>query len=410
MGSSQSFISSETALTLLVAAGAVGVGYSQFGKTATKPARSGTSGSTSAPEISGKKGKKKKKGPATVSSSQADVPPGSSRVPPVVPFPTLIPGSFDAVASTVSEPVPSSKRSKGKKKKTKLASSTTQSQPDVSPAAGYNSESSAGDSEKPNPKPQDQSASSSPPAIRPFKQSTVSIDTDGSWTRVESGRRTHDAASTSEGPSADVTTSDAGVVTGDSSPIAERTEDDGIFYRSRTSAESRRPLAERLLPKPRKTGVADMLESPDHPTLSRVMRVQPRADEKPASGFSWGDYEDVRDNAVGENDADGEDEGWGVVTSKSRSKIDRGASSSQAQQQKAPETLTKRQRQNASKREAQKAAKAEAEGQRLTTLTKHKRALERERMLEQLSKSGGGKTPSGGMKAAVDERGKLVWE
>jgi hypothetical protein len=54
-----------------------------------------------------------------------------------------------------------------------------------------------------------------------------------------------------------------------------------------------------------------MLEIPDHPTLARIIRVQPLPDEKPATGFSWGDYEDV-----GENDADGEDDGWGVVRSK----------------------------------------------------------------------------------------------
>ena len=60
--------------------------------------------------------------------------------------------------------------------------------------------------------------------------------------------------------------------------------------------------------------VHSMLETPDHPTLSRVMRVQPRSDEKPADGFSWGDYEDVREAGA---EADADDEGWGVVKSKS---------------------------------------------------------------------------------------------
>lgn len=65
-----------------------------------------------------------------------------------------------------------------------------------------------------------------------------------------------------------------------------------------------------------------MLETSDFPMLSRVMRVQPLPDEKPASGFSWGDYEDVRVvTDGGENDADGEDDGWGVVTSKRSSKL-----------------------------------------------------------------------------------------
>jgi hypothetical protein len=69
-----------------------------------------------------------------------------------------------------------------------------------------------------------------------------------------------------------------------------------------------------------------MLETPDYPTLARVVRVRPRPDEKPAHGFTWGDYEDVRtgDDADAEGDGgrrsaaeneDGDDdEGWGVVT------------------------------------------------------------------------------------------------
>lgn len=70
---------------------------------------------------------------------------------------------------------------------------------------------------------------------------------------------------------------------------------------------------------------------------------------------------------------------------------------------------TKKQRQNAKKREANKAAKAEAEAQRLAALAKHKQQLEREKMIEQLSK-GRNKAPSGGMNASVDDNGKLVWE
>jgi hypothetical protein len=48
----------------------------------------------------------------------------------------------------------------------------------------------------------------------------------------------------------------------------------------------------------------------------------------------------------------------------------------------------------------------------LTTLAKHKRELERAKMVEQFASGGGakgGKT-SGGMKASVDANGKLVWE
>ncbi len=57
-----------------------------------------------------------------------------------------------------------------------------------------------------------------------------------------------------------------------------------------------------------------MLENPDYPPLSRVMRVAPSSNDDPVIDFSLADDEDVRD--AGGNDADGEDDGWGVVTSK----------------------------------------------------------------------------------------------
>jgi hypothetical protein len=69
--------------------------------------------------------------------------------------------------------------------------------------------------------------------------------------------------------------------------------------------------------------------------------------------------------------------------------------------------MTKRQRQNLSKRQEQKAAKASDEVQRLDTYAKHKREQDAARLAEQLRP---GRKISGGMKASVDDRGKLVWE
>lgn len=339
MGSSQSVLTPETALTVAVLAGAIGLGYTQLG-----PSSDSSPGVSSASKIPAKKGKKKKTQVPTSPSSDVS-PSNPPPVPSVVPFPAVIPGGFDAAASAA-EDLSSSKQSKGKKKKKSKPAASTTIPPAAAPvAAGYNSESSAGRLTPAKAKRQTEPAL----APRSLKQSSVSIDTDGSWTRVESGRRVHGgAASASDAPSADLTTSDAGIttpVTGDSSPVLGRTEveqeeAEGLEYSSRTAAGARRPLAERLLPKPRKTGVDEcvfsaffargcgterileysMLETPDHPTLARVMRVQPRPDEKPASGFSWGDYEDVRvaESAGAGNDADGEDEGWGVVRSKGR--------------------------------------------------------------------------------------------
>lgn len=74
-----------------------------------------------------------------------------------------------------------------------------------------------------------------------------------------------------------------------------------------------------------------MEEEPLQPSLVRVLRVTPGPNEKPAKGFSWGDYEDVnlpgssssrRQFADGETSADGEgDDGWMVKTSRRRSEF-----------------------------------------------------------------------------------------
>jgi hypothetical protein len=58
-----------------------------------------------------------------------------------------------------------------------------------------------------------------------------------------------------------------------------------------------------------------LLETPDYPTLSRVMRIAPPPGEKPVEGYSWGDYEDVSGDAEKE-ESEGE---WGVVKSKKSS-------------------------------------------------------------------------------------------
>ena len=161
-----------------------------------------------------------------------------------------------------------------------------------------------------------------------------------------------------------------------------------------------------------------MLEEPDHPSVARVLRVQPTPEEKPAPGFSWADYEDVQMAAA--EDADGEDDGgWGVVKSRSRNStfhvliriilIDVRLTESERppqtdSQPQSGSEMTKKQRQNAAKREAQKAAKAEAEAQRLATLSKHKRELEKTKIAEQYSKK------SGGSSASVNDKGHLVWD
>lgn len=83
------------------------------------------------------------------------------------------------------------------------------------------------------------------------------------------------------------------------------------------------------------------------------------------------------------------------------------AASSSQSTQSAPETLTKKQRQNLAKREAQKAAKAQEESERLAKLASHKRELEKSRIVEQYKNT---KKTGGGMSASMNEKGQLVWD
>ncbi|KAF8879171.1 hypothetical protein BD779DRAFT_1447187 [Infundibulicybe gibba] len=400
MGSSQSILTSESAITAAVVAGFIGIGYAQIRANPTVSAGNSSLG----PDTGGKKGKKKGQ---SKKAGTSDIVAVLSEVEPViVQFPAVIPGQFEPASATPTAPEGDSiKPKKPKKKKAKSLAD------DPAPAQDRFLDSSSQSKSKGKKKQQ------AAPSSQHLEQSTLSVDTDGSWTRVNSRHR---PAQTSgdKYTTADLT-SDTGIttsVTGNSSPIAERTEDEASMYYSRESSGNQRTLAEKLLPKPRKTKVADMLETPDYPTLARVIHVRPPAEETPVPGFSWGDYEDTGINESGgaENDADGEDDGWGVVKSKHRSSrkpTESGRSPSTSQQlPAAPQELTKKQRQNANKRDAQKAAKVAAESERLALLAKHKRELERAKITEQYSKKGSSKTPSGGMSATVDSSGKLVWE
>ncbi|CAE7229733.1 unnamed protein product [Rhizoctonia solani] len=214
---------------------------------------------------------------------------------------------------------------------------------------------------------------------------------DGAWTRVETRRKaTKGEVVLSDG----LTTS----VTG-----TEDEADDQVKQRT---------LAERLLPAGRKTGVEDMLETPQYPEVARVMRVKPD-ESQPAPGYSWGDYEDGDENKVISMDDEETDEGgWGVVKSRKPKRSPTVTqASTQAKSTSDPSAMTKKQRQNAAKRDANKAAKADAEEDRVAKLQAHKRALERERIAEAYAKpaAGKGKT-SGGMTASVNEKGSLVWD
>ncbi|PSR76298.1 hypothetical protein PHLCEN_2v8530 [Hermanssonia centrifuga] len=303
----------------------------------------------------------------------------------VVSFPAVVPGSFDT-------PEPTTKQ-KSKKKKPKKS---TTAAPAVRSTDDAQSDSSATAPEAHTPVARPSTSKRSSPSI---------LDGDGQWTRVEPRKRNPPQLPTAAEGSKTAATVEASItsVTGTSSPTADPTEDEQQPP-LQPEKNNRRPLAERLLPKPRKTGVDDMLETPDVPTLARVMRVQPKPDEKPAVGFSWGDYEDVDEARGTADDADGEDDegGWVVKSSsKGRPKATSTPSHTSLSTTSAAE-LSKKQRQNSAKQAAKKATKDEIEAERLARLARHKRELEKARIAEQYA----GKKP----KAHVTDKGHLAFE
>ena len=259
MGSSQSLLSGEAALTVLVVAGALGLGYTQISGGRVDTQQTEKEKGKGRGKAKGKKSDKK----SAAAASDASVP----STPPTV-LQDAIPGQFDALQPVQPSPAPKSKKSK--KKKTKAASSATTTNAGTPPAAvssptlaiaeAYNSESST------SAVPISGVTTRAP---RTTKQSTTSIDTDGSWTRVEPRHRNYLAAA----QTATTTTSDVATTTASSSPVAERMEEEeedeeegahsSFLLNSNTRDEEsrRRTLAEKLLPKPRKSSVDEYVLS-----------------------------------------------------------------------------------------------------------------------------------------------------
>lgn len=273
MGAAFSFVSSTTVITILVLS--VGFAYIFYSGQIREPfPRSIPTAPKEKRSSSLKKKSKKKQAVAreveTSAVEEADVQvPGSEpstssgiksksdeQKPTVVPFPTVVPGSFggDTTTSAV-EPdtdagasVKSKKKKKGKSKKavTEGAGSGAQAE-EKSDAAGPAESSSLG-----------HSASSKKRQSHLGTEGGAGLDDSEAWTRVESKRKPKSQPSDSKGQPQD-TVSDAGIttsVTGNSSPD----DDAGPVTQpesSSVSKDNRRTLAEKLTPKPRKTGVEE---------------------------------------------------------------------------------------------------------------------------------------------------------
>lgn len=275
MGSVQSYLSSQTTTVVLVVAGAITYGVAnkilhQHQFQPPSPQAVADSAQSPGPSTStSKKSKKKKQSTGAPSqSSTATSPQGaSSNVKPnIVAFPEVIPGGFEPSPSPFEAETSSApKATKSKKKKGKKAgaggSRNLSAEIDVqSDSSATAPESHVSTTSRPKRKS---------PAPKSTPASTSLLDTDGPWTRVEPRKRQapqqpqqdQSTLAVGEGPGGvTTTTSDAGVttsVTGNSSPVADRTEDES-HSRQPTTSENRRTLAEKLVPKPRKTGVDEL--------------------------------------------------------------------------------------------------------------------------------------------------------
>jgi hypothetical protein len=197
------------------------------------------------------------------------------RRPIKTPSYTTIPGAFDVAISAPGGNA-STKTRKARRKRAKAAaqvSSPSTSNPDL-----HQLEQPIASSTDPTPistpplRPRsrpDHGSASTATLSKPLLQSTTSIDTDGSWTRVESrARRQHPASSSDVTTTIDEDDRDdlrrsapsTSPIPDSSSPLAE--DDDHDDEEINVMAH-RRPLAERLLPKPRKTGVEEYVSTSD---------------------------------------------------------------------------------------------------------------------------------------------------
>ncbi|KAL5492414.1 hypothetical protein ACEPAI_3861 [Sanghuangporus weigelae] len=338
-------------------------------------------------------------------------------------------------AETPAEPAGASGASK-KSKKRKGASKVGE------PSAAAPPETSSSAAKTGTSKPSNASSSSHSSQALAVSLTLSDAPEDASWTRVSTRKKAAPSSSQQQDgkqqigsvpgaagqTDAELLTSDTNLTTSGVTDPENNTEeeDEDEDERSVREPENRRTFAERMLPRPRKTGVEDLEDEPLQPTLARVIRIKPTPDEKPPKGFSWGDYEEYAKADDGTS-ADGDaDDAWEEVKNKKRtnrpasaltSSVDSlsyssaPAAHSSTSSARAP-TKTKKQRQNAERNEAARLEKEAAERDRLERLAQHRREQERARIAEQFKNAGSGrskKNVSGGMKASVED-GKLVWD
>ena len=275
MGAAFSFVSSGTVFTVLVVAVGFAYHYSNQIREPSPNLRLTLPKDKSKRSGSLKKKSKKKQAVAkevvTSTAEEEDVkfpgsePSTSSGVKPkpdeakptVVSFPTVIPGAFggSGATSAVEQDTDAGGSGKQKKKKKKGKSKNVGAGGAGSSAQVEEKSDTAGPTELSS---LGRSASSKKRQPQLAEAGGTGLDDPEAWTRVESRRKTKPQPTDSKSGPQDGT-SDAGIttsVTGNSSPA---TEDEAGHQPDASSAseENRRTLAEKMIPKPRKTGVEE---------------------------------------------------------------------------------------------------------------------------------------------------------
>ena len=274
MGSAFSFVSSGTVLTVLVVAVTFAYGYYSSQIREPAPESRLTLPREKSKHSSSLKKKSRKRQAAdkevVTSAAEEDVKlPGSEpstssgvksksdgQKPTVVPFPTVIPGGFggDTTASAAEVDTDAGgsgkpkKKKKGKGKKVGMEGTGSGAQAEEKSDAADPAESSA----------LGRSASMKKRQSQLGEAGGAGLDNSEAWTRVESRRKPK--SQPTKGVPQDGT-SDAGITTSVTGNSSAPTDDEaGPTPESNTasaSKENRRTLAEKLIPKPRKTGVEE---------------------------------------------------------------------------------------------------------------------------------------------------------
>lgn len=291
MGAAQSSIPTEVAVVGAIVAGGI-TAYGVYSRNANVPP---DSKSSSGAKASGKKGKGKKKAESKADADFEKIIAAANKENAaaaantrVVRAPDVVPGTFDFNPTSNSESDTKEKKTRKKKGKkgaagagnsgeSQMATSSsvvaskeeTPVRPEqvvVPQAVQANPPAQPSQSSKKNKKRKTKSGASASTSSDPLVASIDLSDAgdDASWTRVSTRKK--NTASTSENPpssiagasstDAELLTSDTNLTSGATDPDLTETEEEDAGIR-KADTVTRKTFAERMLPRPRKTGVEE---------------------------------------------------------------------------------------------------------------------------------------------------------